>query len=116
MDAYLVYRRKKVKPDYVEVDNKLYKVDFESQKKSSFFKSRSNSFYFQPKGKKQIIRISDHWSKSKHLRSQKHNCGFIASCYWENLTSERVTFRLPGEKYSSELIGGLIDFKNLKRI
>ena len=116
MDAYLVYRRKKVKPEYLEVENQLYVVDFESQKKSSFFRSRSNSFYFQPKGKKQIIRISDHWSKSKHTRSQKHNCGFIASCYWENLTAERVSYRLPGEKYSSELMGGLIDFKNLKRI
>ncbi|MGU3377667.1 hypothetical protein [Chryseobacterium sp. M5A1_1a] len=116
LQAYLQYRRLKNKPDYLEVDGRFFSVQHESQSKNSFFQSRSNSFYFQEKGKKSIIRISDHWSESDFSKSKKFNCSYIRTCYWTALGLDKFTFSLPGEKYSSELIAGTISLSSLKNI
>lgn len=115
MQEYFIYRRLKNKPEFIEVEGRFFQVQFQSQSKNSFFQSRSNSFYFIEKGKKSIIRISDHWSESDYLRSKKLNCGFIRSCYWSAKGIEKFSILLPCEKYQSELIAGQISFKSLKQ-
>jgi len=116
LDAYKVYNRKKNKPRYMQVEGfGEYEVVFVSKSKNSFFKSRSFSFYFRKKGARSIIRISDHWSKSKkeYKKSNKLNCGNIRSCYWTNLKGESFSYRASGEKFDSTLIGGKISFNSL---
>jgi hypothetical protein len=116
LDEYASYRRKKNKPEYI--NTKTFgdiKVVFESEKKNPFFASRSLSYYFVPKNGESVIRISDHWSKSKpaYSRSNKLNCSWIRSCYWENY-GEKFEYRIPSQSYPSALIGGLCQFKDFE--
>jgi hypothetical protein len=114
LDAYLSYRRKRNKPEFIKSEKYgNLSVDFESEKSNSFFQSRSLSYYFISEKKDFVIRISDHWSKSNYSRSKKLNCGYIRSVFWENY-GEKLTYRLPSQSYSSELIGGICYFKDMK--
>jgi len=110
MSAYLAWRRKRVKMNGIMVNGKEYVIDYQSEKKNSFFRSRGFSYYFIEKGTDNIIRISDHWSSTgtKYPRSKKLNCGRIASCYWTLNGGDVVSLKLPGEKYDSMLAGGKI--------
>lgn len=117
MMEYLINRRKKSFKEgsrKFSVDGKTYTLSFASENKSSFWKSRSKSFYFIQG--KSLIRISDHWSKSlpEYSRSQKLNCGFIRSCYWTCM-GKRFSMSLPNEKYDSVLIGGKCAFKDFQK-
>ena len=116
MNEYVKWRRKKNKPEFIQ-SSKFgnLRVDYESEKKSAFWRSRSFSFYFVSEDNTYIIRISDHWSKSSYPKSNKLNCGFIRSCYWTNFGEERFDFRIPSETYSSDLLGGLCYFKNFQK-
>lgn len=115
--AYLEWRKKRVKPETIEVNGNLYYVDYESIKKNAFFRSRSFSIYLIPKGGRGVIRISDHWSKSNFARSKKFNVGFIRSCYWElPKNAESFAVRLPSEKYQSVLVAAKISFNKLQKI
>jgi hypothetical protein len=115
LEEYFKWRKKRNKPDYIEVSNfgKL-KVNFESVNRNARYKSRGLSFYFVNESNDYIIRISDHWSKSNYNRSQKLNCGDIASCYWTNF-GEKFSIRIPSETYSSEMIAGKCDFDDFQK-
>jgi len=116
MYEYIKWRRKRNKPETIEVNSKQYIVDYESENKNAYWRSRSKSYYFIEKGSGNIIRISDHWSKTgpENSRSKKLNCGRIGSCYWELDGGDKLDFPLPGEKYSSILMGGIIHPNDLQ--
>jgi hypothetical protein len=115
MDKYLVWRRKKNKPDFIETESfgKL-KVDYTSENKSSYWNSRSKSYYFITEDNNAVIRISDHWSKSNYEKSKKLNCNFIRSCWWENY-GEKFWYNLPSETYPSDLIAGICKLKDFEK-
>ena len=114
LDAYRLWRRKKNKPEYIETKNfGNLTVDFSSERKNSFFKSRSVSYYFVSENKDFVIRISDHWSKSNYPKSKKLSCGNIRSCFWENY-GESFSYHLWGQAYSSVLIGGVCGFSQFQ--
>ena len=115
LEEYFKWRKKRNKPDYIEVsDFGKLKVNFESVNRNARYKSRGLSFYFVNESNDYIIRISDHWSKSNYNRSQKLNCGDIASCYWTNY-GEKFSIRIPSETYSSEMIAGKCDFDDFQK-
>jgi hypothetical protein len=111
--AYLVWRKKRNKPEFIEANGKQLQVSFESQSKSAYWKSRSNSFYFIYDN--QLIRISDHWSHTGDAfpKSNKLNCGQIASCYWTCENAQETNMFLPGEKYVSRLVGGIVNLNEM---
>jgi hypothetical protein len=116
LNEYLKWRRKRNKPEFIHSQKfGNLKVDFESERKNSFFQSRSLSYYFIGEDNKFVIRISDHWSKSKYDKSNKLNCGFIRSCYWENF-GERFDYTMPSQQYSSSFIGGFCNFMDFIKI
>jgi len=115
LKEYIAWRRKRNKPEFIEVGGKKYKVDYQSEKKNAFFQSRGFSYYFIENGTDNIVRISDHWSSTgdRFPKSRKLNCGMIASCYWDLDGGDKVDVKIPGEKYSSSLIGGKISASDL---
>jgi len=116
LEAYKGWRRKRVKPEFITVGGENYRVVFESENKSSFWRSRGFSFYFEKVSTGEIIRISDHWSESKYKRSNKFNAGSIGSCYWRNLEADSLTWCVPGEQWPSQFLAGkakMEDFKTL---
>lgn len=112
MRAILEWRRKRNKPEFIEVDGEKWTVDHQSQSKNALHRSRSNSFYLT--NGKSVVRISDHWSASKYDRSHKFNCGMISTCYWTNREGERFSIFLPGERYESSMIAGIVDFDKME--
>jgi len=114
LQEYFKWNCKKKKADYIELDGVKYYPVFDSRNKNSYFHSRSFSFYFTNEAKTSLIRISDHFSKTKpeNHRSQKLNCGYIKSCYWSCLNGDKFEFRVPSEKYSSVFIAGIINFSD----
>ena len=116
LDAQMQNQKKKNKSEYVEIDGVKYYFDFSSVHKSSFFQSRSISYYFRVPSEKSLIRISDHWSESKYKNSKKFNCGTIASCYWTNLQGDEIPYRISGEKYQSYMMGGVAKLSSFKTI
>lgn len=116
LEAYRVYRRKRNEPDFI-VSSKYGKlrVDYQSERKNAFFHTRSLSYYFVSEENDFVIRISDHWSKSNSIRSNKLNCGYIRSCYWTT-DGSRFTYQIPSQRYPSELIAGICSFKDFEII
>lgn len=90
----------------IEINGLTYIFEYRSINYNSRLKSRSNSFYYRQGDN--IVRISDHWSRSQYPLSKKLNCGFIASCYWTNLDGVRFT------KGSSYYIGGICPLNKFK--
>lgn len=113
LDQYYKSRRSR-KINTITFDGKIWNIDFESQKKSSYFRSRSFSYYFTCEETGELMRISDHWSRSNIDRSNKLNCGMIASCYWE-VYGETTESRVPSEKYPSRFMGGIVKLSDMHR-
>ena len=109
------FKKPKSGEDFLILNDLLITPDFVSNSKNSYWKSRSISYYFRT-GKNEIIRISDHWSKSQYDKSKKLNCGFIRSCFWTNLKGEKFDFKFPGETYKSEIIAGILPLSKFKQI
>lgn len=112
LDEYVKVRRRK-NVNTFEFKNRLFTVDYASEKKLAWKRARSNSYYFL--SGEYVYRISDHWSESKFPTSKKLNCGSIASCYWTNKRGEKFEYRLPGEKYESVLIAGRAKLSSFKK-
>lgn len=95
-------------------------LDHVSIGKNGFFRSRSFSMYFREKGKKSVIRISDHWSSSNHNeRSNKLNCGYIRSCHWSIDNREEDKIHYHGKysgKYPWVLMAGVCSLKGFETI
>ena len=95
-----------------------YELIFDGEaKRYHFVKKRSLSMYFRKKGSKSIIRISDHWSKSKYTKSKKLNCGSIRTCYWtlENVAAERFEFSgFASGKYAWVFMAGVCALKKFQ--
>jgi len=109
------FKKPKTGSDFYEYLGKIIIPDFQSNSKNSYWKSRSISYYFRT-GQNEIIRISDHWSKSQYEKSKKLNCGYIRSCFWTNLKGEKFSYKFPGETYTSEIIGGILPISKFKII
>ena len=115
LNEYTKWRRKKNKPQFIHSTRYgNLKIDFESEKKNSFFQIRSLSYYFISENNDFVIRISDHWSKSNYEKSRKLNCGYIRSVWWTNY-GEKFYYRLPAQSYGSDLIGGICYFKDFNK-
>lgn len=113
LDQYVKSRRSK-KITTIQHDGKTWAIDFESERKSAFWRSRSFSFYFTCEATGELMRISDHWSQSGVARSEKLNCGTIRSCFW-SCFGNAINYRLPGETYESCLIGGIVKIADMER-
>ena len=112
--AQYVKSRRSKKITSIEHDGKIWAIDFESERKSQFWRSRSFSFYFICEETGEVMRISDHWSKTNIERSEKLNCGNIRSCWWY-VYGDAVYFTLPGERFSSRLMGGICNLADFAK-
>lgn len=114
LEAFFKNKRKRNSDNFIIVDNEEYEIIHFSQKKSSFWRSRSNSFYFRKKGSRSVIRISDHWSKSDAIysRSKKKNCSFIRSCYWSIRKAIEFEMNIPCERYPVSFLAGKCSYSN----
>jgi len=115
LDEYKKWRRSKNKGTIYSPKYGTLTVDYESERKNAFFESRSLSYYFVSENRDFVIRISDHWSKSKELKSRKLNCGYIRSCFWTNY-GQAFRYEMAGQKYASIFIAGICYFKDFRRI
>lgn len=120
MDAQLTMSlvsalRNRKENDIVTVDGREYRIAFKSVSDSQFHHSRGRSFYFIEVETGDLIRISDHWTKTgdDHKRSGKFNCGGIGEtrCRWTCLQANKIhvieTNYLSG-RYASRVIGARI--------
>lgn len=117
--------------DSIVIEGKKYIFNYRSQNKDSFFHSRSISLYFRVG--RSVVRIADHWSKSKLFdRSRKMNCGrlgggicgvdekgyalYSKGVFWElaNKTRKQVYFMF-FNRFESPLIGGICGLKVLNK-
>lgn len=100
----------------IVIDNIKYTLEHISLNKNQFFGSRGLSVYY--KTGKSIIRISDHWAKSKHYdRSRKLNCGLISGKNWciNNKPDTKVYCSTYAGKYAFEMLAGIAGLSKLNK-
>ncbi|MGO1524184.1 MAG: hypothetical protein ACTHV8_10920 [Nesterenkonia sp.] len=73
----------------IEIDGRVYTLDYLSIGSNWVWRSRSFSAYFTVG--RSVIRISDHWSESGFNRSRKMNCDQIGDAYW--VLSQKIDTR-----------------------
>lgn len=100
----------------ITIENVEYTLDYLKVDSSAFFKSRSFSAYF--KVGRSIIRISDHWAKSKFKdKSQKMNCISVSGKSWSinNKTKDTLSvFQFAG-KYPFQVFAGIASLSKLNK-
>lgn len=99
----------------VAINGETYRLDYISRNSSQFFRSRGLSAYFRVG--RSVVRISDHWSKSKgHERSRKLNCVSISGKQWELAgRSEKIYLSWQSGKYPWVLLAGRCGLSSLNK-
>lgn len=100
----------------IDIDGQSYTLDHVSRSNHRLFKSRGISIYWRVG--RSVIRISDHWSTSRHFsKSDKLNCGSISGKYWDIANRPVHAFEsyyLAG-KYPFRMIAGVAGLTVLNR-
>lgn len=100
----------------IELGGRVYTLEHISRTTSAFWRSRGLSIYFR--SGRSVVRISDHWSQSRHhRRSRKLNCGHIASCFWSirNRADDAMECYDFGGKYPYKMIAGICGLNGFKK-
>lgn len=90
-------------PVAVQIGNHSWTLNFVSRSAAG-----SISVYYISEDESRLLRISDHWSRSKVKAT---NCGYIKSCFWRLIGKPYCGYST--KNHDRKFFGGIIPFAEL---
>lgn len=100
----------------ITIEGKNYQLDYISRTFNAYHRARGLSIYYRVE--RSVVRLSDHWSKSKNNdRSRKFNCGFIDDQFWilNNKHSDFLLMTRYSGKYPFKILAGKAGLNQLNQ-